>query len=222
MREVRRAGDRFLTERGGVSTRHSFSYGAHYDPSNVGFGAVQAVNVEHVAPGAGYESHRHADVEIVTWVLQGTLRHRDTTGTDGVVPPGVAQRLSAGTGVEHEELNASDVDPLVFVQTMLRSDHDGSPRYASVEVAGPGLLESVDVAAAARLLVARPDGGALQVPSAPRTLVHVTRGRVRAGADLLAAGDELRTDAPLGALGGDGEALVWLLSGPASPGNLDR
>ena len=212
MREVRRAADRFLTVAAGLRTWHSFSYGAHYDPDNVGFGALQAINVEHVSPGAGYEAHRHADVEIVTWVLEGALAHHDTTGADGVVRPGVAQRLSAGTGVEHEERNASDTEALVFVQTMLRSDHAGEPRYASVEVAGTGLQDGVDVAAPARMLVARLEGDALELPPAPRSLLHVTRGAVRVDHVELTAGDELRTDVPVGTLAGTGEALVWLLS----------
>ncbi len=212
MREVRRAGGRFLTEAEGLRTWHSFSYGAHYDPANVGFGALQAINVEHVAPGAGYDAHRHADVEIVTWVVEGALAHRDTTGADGVVVPGVAQRLSAGSGVEHEERNASDVDPLVFVQTMLRSDHLGEPRYGSVEVEGAGVLEAVDVAAPASLLVVRPGAVPVDLPRSPRTLVHVTRGALRVDDVDLEPGDELRSDEHVAHLSGPGEALVWLLS----------
>lgn len=210
MREVRRAEDRFLTRVDGISTRHSFSHGAHYDPSNVGFGPLVAINVEHVAPGAGYDHHRHADVEIVTWVVDGVLAHADTVGNDGQVRPGTAQRLSAGTGVEHAERNASD-EPLVFVQTMLFSTHGGEPRYASVDVVGDGLLPGVDVAAPARMLVARPTGTALVLPAAPRTLVHVTRGSVDVGGERLEVGDELRTDEPVGPVDGSGEALVWLL-----------
>ncbi|GAA2084828.1 pirin family protein [Aeromicrobium halocynthiae] len=210
MRELRRAGDRFLTEVDGITTWHSFSHGVHYDPSNVAFGPLMAINVEHVAPGAGYERHRHADVEIVTWVVDGVLAHADTVGNDGQVRPSTAQRLSAGTGVEHAERNASD-EPLVFVQTVLRSTHDREPRYASVEVAGDGLLPGVDVAGPARMLVARPAGTAVEVPAATRTLVHVTRGSIVVGDERLDVGDELRTDEPVGAVDGSGEALVWLL-----------
>lgn len=210
MREVRRTDDRFLTRVDSITTRHSFSHGVHYDPSNVGFGPLVAINVEHVDPGAGYDHHRHADVEIVTWVVEGVLAHADTVGNDGLVRPGTAQRLSAGTGVEHAERNSAD-DPLVFVQTVLRSTHDGEPRYASVEVDGDGLLPGVGVAAPARMLVARPAGSATELPSAAGTLVHVTRGTVLVGDDRLDVGDELRTDEPVGTLGGSGEALVWLL-----------
>lgn len=210
MREVRRADDRFLTQAPGITTRHSFSHGVHYDPSNVGFGPLVAINVEHVGPGAGYEPHRHADVEIVTWVVRGVLAHADTAGNDGLVRPGTAQRLSAGTGVEHAERNASE-EPLVFVQTMVRSTHDGEPRYASLDVVGDGLLPGVGVDAPARMLVARPAGRTVEPPVATRTLVHVTRGSVDVDGDRLEVGDELRTDEVVGAVGGTGEALVWLL-----------
>ncbi|MGJ9413347.1 pirin family protein [Aeromicrobium sp. CF4.19] len=211
MREVRRAGDRFLTEGDGTRTWHSFSYGRHYDPDNLGFGALSALNVEHVDPGAGYDAHRHADVEIVTWVVEGALAHEDSTGEGSTIEPGVAQRLSAGSGVQHAERNVSVQEPLVFVQSMLRSDHVGAPRYASVEAHGAGLVRAVEVEAPARLVVARPAGARLQLPEAARTLVHVTRGEIEAAGALLAVGDELRTDEPVGRVAGDGEALVWLL-----------
>ena len=218
MPDVRRSADRFLTEVDGISTRHSFSYGRHYDPDNIGFGALMAVNDETLAPGAGYPEHVHADVEIVTWVLEGTLAHRDATGQDGIVRPGTAQRLSAGEGVRHSERNASDTESLRFVQMMLRSHHESAPAYASVEVPrAPGrLAATVEVAAEATLFVAVFDGGErVEVPASPRLLVHVTRGSVVAGSDVLAEGDELRDarDAPLVLTAtSPAEALVWLLS----------
>ena len=88
MREIRRADQRFRTVGDGVMTRHSFSYGAHYDPDNIGFGPLIAINTETVEPGGGYDEHHHADVEIVTWVLEGALRHDDSTGHRGVIRPG--------------------------------------------------------------------------------------------------------------------------------------
>ena len=138
MPELRRAGQRFHTVGDGVETWHSFSYGAHYDPDQIGFGPIMAINTEHVAPGRGYDVHDHADVEIVTWVLEGVLRHEDSTGQSGDIRPGTAQRLSAGTGVRHSERNASDTEPLVFVQTMLRSSRDDAPEYAQADV--PAIL----------------------------------------------------------------------------------
>ena len=218
MREIRGADGRFLTPGEGVSTRHSFSYGAHYDPDNIGFGPLIAINTETLEGGAGYDSHRHADVEIVTWVLEGALRHEDSTGHAGIVTPGVAQRLSAGTGVEHTERNASDTEELVFVQMMLVSDHDGDPSYAQADVdAQPGeLTATVDVDAPADLYVVRLDpGDALTVPAAVRSLVHVTTVMISLGDTTLTSGDEARlTDEDaydLSAADDGGEALIWQL-----------
>ncbi len=211
---LRRADDRYLTVGEGTSTRHSFSYGAHYDPTNVAFGSLVAINTETIEPGAGYDAHRHEDVEIVTWVLEGELEHRDSTGHGGVIRPGTTQRLSAGEGAQHAERNASQTEPLVFVQMMLRSEHEAAPEYATVDVPeGPGRFPAVAVRASAWLEVVRP-ADPVQVDVDAKVLVHVTRGEIAIGDDVLRAGDELRTsaaDGPL-VLHGAGEALVWHLA----------
>ena len=217
--EIRTARQRYVTEGEGTLTHHSFSYGNHYDPDNVRFGPIQAINVESIDPGAGYDAHRHSDVEIVTWVLEGALRHDDTAGGGGLIGPGVAQRLSAGTGAEHSEVNASDSERLVFVQMMLVSDRDGTPEYASVEIPDVTgrLLPTVSVHAGAELFVLRvdPEQGVL-VPASPRSLVVVTDGAFLLRDTLLMAGDEARLTAAgpydLRAAGSGGEALVWQLS----------
>lgn len=195
MPEIWRAAQRFHTAGDGVQTWHSFSYGQHYDPDRIGFGPVMAVNTEHVEPGRGYAAHDHADVEIVTWVLDGVLRHEDSTGQTGEIRPGTAQRLSAGTGVQHSERNASADEPLVFVQMMLASDHDGAPEYAQAQVdPTPGsLVPTVAVHAAAELFaVALEPGMDVTVPAAPRSLLIVTSGTVRCGGADLGPGDEAR------------------------------
>ena len=159
--DVQRSADRYLTETDDVTTRHSFSYGAHYDPDNIAFGPIIAINEESVRPGAGYDAHHHADVEIVTWVLDGALAHEDTTGHRGIIEPGTAQRLSAGTGVQHAERNASRTEPLRFVQMMLASEHVDEPEYASVDVdPEPGVLTpTVPVHAPAELFVLHLEAG---------------------------------------------------------------
>lgn len=216
--DIRYAADRYLTEGAGKRTWHSFSYGAHYDPDNVGFGPIRAINVEHLEPVAGYEAHRHRDVEIVTWVLDGALRHTDSTGAGGVIRPGTAQRLSAGDGAEHSEVNDSATEPLVFVQMMLASERVGEPEYASVDIPEQTgvLLPTVDVHAPARLSVLRLDPEErVLVPAASRSLVHVTRGAVLLRDTLLYEGDEARLTGAgpydLGAAGSGGEVLVWQL-----------
>ncbi len=216
--EIRRDADRFVTDDGDITTRHSFSYGAHYDPDQIGFGPIRALNTEWLAPGAGYEVHAHADVEIVTWVVEGALRHTDTAGGGGVVRPGTVQRLSAGCGVEHTEVNDSADEPLLFVQMMLASDHDGAPEHELWEVlpTSSGLLPAGRVHAAAELFVLRLDAGqTVSVPAAPRSLVHVTRGEVVVRDTAMLPGDEARlTDVgpyDLSAAATGGEALVWQL-----------
>ncbi len=208
--DVQRSADRFVTETDDVTTRHSFSYGAHYDPDNIAFGPIIAINEESVRPGAGYDSHHHADVEIVSWVLDGALAHEDTTGNRGTIEPGTAQRLSAGTGVQHAERNASRTDPLRFVQMMLASDHVDEPEYASADIdPEPGVLTpTVAVHADAELFVLHLDAGqTVTIPSAPRSLVHVTRGTIEVAGESLVAGDQARSS--------DGAAYDLSASAPA-------
>jgi redox-sensitive bicupin YhaK (pirin superfamily) len=216
MREIRSAAERFRTDADGIVTWHSFSYGAHYDADNVGFGPLIAINTESLEPGKGYDEHHHADVEIVTWVLEGALRHTDSTGHRGVVTPGTAQRLSAGTGVQHTEQNASRDEPLVFVQMMLRSTYDAEPEYVDSEVVPNGLTPVIDVHASGQLYVVRLEpGDSVSIESAPMSLVQVTRGAIALGDRTLTSGDEARlTDEDaydLSAADDGGEALIWQL-----------
>jgi uncharacterized RmlC-like cupin family protein len=145
--ELRRAGDRFRTDHEGITTFHSFSYGRHYDPENVGFGAVIAINEECVPPGGGYDMHFHSDVEIVTWVLEGALAHEDTTGAEGVLEFGSLNWLDAADGVRHAERNASAAEPLRFLQVMLRSDREPvnvTVVAAPTTITGPALVHTLD------------------------------------------------------------------------------
>ena len=132
--EVRRAADRFVTEVAGRTTRHSFSFDRHYDPDNVELGFLVCHNEDLVEPGHGYPQHPHRDLEIVTWVLEGRLRHRDSTGRGGVVAPRTVQRLSAGSGVVHAEV-ADGAEPVHFVQMWVRPDVPGVvPGYEQRDV----------------------------------------------------------------------------------------
>lgn len=119
---IHRAAARFRTESSGITTLHSFSSGAHYDPDNVSFGPVIACDEHLLDPGAGFERHPHARVELLSWVLDGALQHSDGAGRDRVVVPGQVQYQAAGSGIEHVERNASDSAPLHFVQLWLLSD----------------------------------------------------------------------------------------------------
>lgn len=207
MIEVRRADDRALTTAPGLSTRHSFSFGVHYDPGNVGMGALVVHNEESVAPGQGYDWHEHAGMEIVTWVADGVLLHEDTTGVQGRVRPGQVQRLSAGAGVRHAERNASTSERLRFVQAWLRADEPRPPPSYEQADAGPALrgggwvllasglpsaeVPAVRIGARAALRAARlPPGTAIALPAVERAHFFVVRGDVT----LRHSGDDPGTD----------------------------
>jgi quercetin 2,3-dioxygenase len=233
--EVRRAADRFTTRTEWLTSRHSFSFGAHYDPGNVGLAELVAHNDDVVAVGAGYDTHPHADTEIVTWVLEGSLVHRDSWGGEHVLGPGAVQLLSAGSGVLHSERNDAPgaERPTRFVQMWVRPDEPGLPpsytqRDAAVEnglvplVSGVPQLEApvrLHTAGAALHVLRLDPGQSVDLPRAPRLHVFMARGSAELeGAGLLRDGDAGRvTDE--GALGlgavSPVEALVWQLGGRA-------
>ncbi|MFR9804430.1 pirin family protein [Pseudonocardia sp. RS010] len=215
--ELRRGADRPRTEHAGCDARHGFSFGAHYDPANTFFGALLAHNDERVAPGAGYDTHTHDEVDLVTWVVSGELAHTDSLGNACVVRPGTAQVLSAGTGVEHAE-RCGGAAPVRFVQAWLVPDRPlQEPALARRDVAGelasgrPFLVASGSVTAAragdgplplrradAELHAARlPAGAAWTLPEAPYLHVFLAAGRAVTPAGELGGGDELRVSAPV-------------------------
>ncbi|MEV5143784.1 pirin family protein [Streptomyces sp. NPDC052727] len=192
--DVRRAGERYRggDPRAGIDTWHAFSFGPHYDPDNLRFGAVIACNEERLAPGAGFDEHPHSHTEIVTWVVEGELTHRDSTGRETRVRPGDVQHLSAAAGVRHVERNDGDV-PLTFVQMWLTPrEPAGHPSYDLV----PGIADSAPYAvpaAGATLHVRRLDPGErTAVPDAPYVYAHVVRGEVRLAGEELGPGDAAR------------------------------
>ncbi|WP_307060234.1 pirin family protein [Streptomyces achromogenes] len=211
---VRRADARFRggDRAAGIDTRHAFSFGPHYDPDNLRFGALIACNEERLAPGAGFDEHPHSHTEIVTWVIEGELTHRDSAGHETRVRPGDVQRLSSAAGVRHVERNDADV-PLVFVQMWLAPlDAGGDPAYEIVR----GIADSTPYAvpeAGAMLHVRRLGAGErTAVPDGEHVYVHVVRGEVRLDGEKLGPGDAARvTDAKdLEALGvSNAEVLVW-------------
>ena len=141
--DIRRADDRFKTKIGWLDSKHSFSFSRHWDPGNTHHGLLLVNNDDVVLPGTGFETHPHQDMEIVTWVLQGSLVHQDSTGTAGVIYPGLAQRMSAGTGILHSEKNDSwrlaggprHDEPVHFVQMWVVPDAAGiTPGYEQLEI----------------------------------------------------------------------------------------
>lgn len=127
---VHRAAERFVTDAGWLDSKHSFNFGHHWSPRHQGHGLLLVNNDDRVAPGAGFGTHGHRDMEIVTWVLSGRLEHRDSEGNHGVLYPGLAQRMSAGRGIRHSEMNASPDEPVHFVQMWVLPDTAGvDPGY---------------------------------------------------------------------------------------------
>lgn len=136
MIDIRRADDRFETKISWLHARPSFSFAGHWDPDNTHHGLLVVHNEDVIAPSGGFDTHPHDNMEIVTWVLEGELRHRDSMGNVGVIKPGLAQRMSAGTGVLHSEHNASDSNPCHLLQMWVFPDTKGiEPGYEQRDVA---------------------------------------------------------------------------------------
>ncbi len=231
--QIRRAADRAVTETSWLNSRHSFSFGDHYDSDNTHHGVLLVNNDDVVAPAGGFDTHPHRDMEIVTWVLDGSLAHRDSAGNSGVVYPGLAQRMSAGTGIVHSEKNDSRSDPVRFVQMWVQPDVSGiPPSYQQHEVADdlldgrlvtiasgmPGHDAAITIHnSSAALRAARlRRGDSIELPAAPYLHLFVPRGRLNmttTGDDAeLAEGDAVRLTASNGARVTAHEAceiLVW-------------
>jgi redox-sensitive bicupin YhaK (pirin superfamily) len=133
--QIQRANQRFATKIGWLDSKHAFSFGHHYDPSNVNFGKLLVSNDDRVAPGTGFDTHPHRDMEIVTWVLSGELEHKDSEGNRGLLYPGLAQRMSAGRGIWHSEKNYSQTDEVHFIQMWVPPDTEGiDPGYQQLDI----------------------------------------------------------------------------------------
>lgn len=207
--EVCRGADRYRVVQPGIETWHSFSAGAHYDPANVAFGPLIAFDEHLLAPGAAFDRHPHRGVEIVSYVVEGVLRHEDDSGLHDV-PAGRLQHQSTGTGIHHVERNASEWEPVRFLQMwLLAHDPQAAAHYATVDAAN-GVR-----AGAAELLVHNLDVGDKVQLDAPRSLVFVVRGAVCVGAAELSAGDAGRVvgEAVRVVAGTPGLVLVWRLPG---------
>lgn len=208
--EIRRAADRAVTTTPWLKSRHSFSFGDHYDPDNTHHGLLLVNNDDIVEPKSGFDTHPHRDMEIVTWVLQGELTHQDSTGNRGVIYPGLAQRMSAGSGILHSENNDSPTEPVRFVQMWVIPDETGiSPSYQQHEIDPEQLgAELVTIASgmpgheAAITLHNRnaalhgtrlQPGGSVDLPQAPYLHLFVARGQgTMEGIGALEQGDAVR------------------------------
>ena len=235
MIDVRRSDERGKTRLDWLDSRHTFSFGEYYDPRHMGFGALRVINEDRVRPGAGFPTHGHRDMEILTWVLDGGLAHRDSLGTGSTIRPGEIQRMSAGTGIRHSEYNASGADSVHFLQIWIVPDRPNlEPGYqqqafAPGELAGrlrliasrDGSDGTVRVAQDAEVWAARlADGDRVVHDLRPGRMawLQVARGSISLDGETLAAGDgaAIRTPGPVAFSGlDDGEVLLFDLPAAA-------
>ena len=236
MNEIRRSQDRGYADHGWLKSFHTFSFADYFDPQHIEFGPLRVINEDRVQAGAGFGTHAHRDMEIISYVLAGQLAHKDSMGNGSTIRPGDVQRMSAGTGVRHSEFNPSSNEQVHFLQIWIQPEAQGiQPSYeekrfseqekrgrlriiASRDQADGSVLIHQDVRVYAGLF----DGSetaTLRVKPGRRIYVHVARGTVAANGTVLNAGDALKltdTEELLLQRGSGAEVLVFDLPGPAS------
>lgn len=228
MIKLRKSEDRGSANFGWLDTRYTFSFSGYYDPEYTGFRTLRVINDDRVAPGAGFGEHPHRDMEIITFVLEGSLKHRDSTGGESIITPGVVQRMSAGTGVTHSEFNASKTEPLHLLQIWIEPDTKGiQPGYEEKSfdpsewdnklspIASPGGKDgSLKIRQDAAVYAARLSkyGAVEYAPEDGRFLwIHVATGDVRLNDLVLSAGDGAAvSEEPVVRLSGVKDSLVLL------------
>lgn len=204
MMQFRPAAERGQFDFGWLKTAHSFSFGDYRDPRHMGFRSLRVINEDHVAPGGGFPPHPHADMEIVTYIVDGALEHKDSLGTGAVIRPGEAQRMSAGTGIRHSEFNASTTEPVHLLQIWLLPGQRGiAPGYEQKTLAPvPEGTSRIDP-------VALPEGGEAAVKI--HTDARIFRAVLAPGGTLtlpLAAGRHLWAQAVKGMASVAGQAMA--------------
>jgi len=233
MYELRRGNERGHANHGWLESYHSFSFADYFDPAHVGFGPLRVINEDRVAPGAGFGTHGHRDMEIISYVLDGALAHRDSTGISSVIRRGDVQRMSAGAGVQHSEFNHSQSHPVHFLQIWIKPAVLGiAPEYEErhfdtgdergrlrLVVSPDGADGSLRIHQDTRVYAGLFDGAehaTLSVTHGRLIYVHVARGALTANGEAMAAGDAMKlTDTATLSLdrGARAEVLVFDLPG---------
>jgi redox-sensitive bicupin YhaK (pirin superfamily) len=235
MNEIRRSHERGYADHGWLKSFHTFSFADYFDPDHVEFGPLRVINEDRVAAGAGFPTHSHRDMEIISYVIEGALAHKDSLGNGSTIRPGDVQRMSAGTGVQHSEFNPSPSDPVHFLQIWIQpAERAIEPSYeekrfapeekrgrlrliASPDRAGGSVLIHQDAKVYAGLFTGS-ERADFEAAHGRRIYLHVARGAITANGTALEAGDALRiTDgAPLRLSNPqDAEVLVFDLPGSA-------
>jgi redox-sensitive bicupin YhaK (pirin superfamily) len=236
MQQIRRSAERGYADHGWLRSYHTFSFADYYDPQHVDFGPLRVINEDRVQPGAGFGTHAHRDMEILSYVLSGALSHKDSMGNGSTIRPGDVQRMSAGRGVQHSEFNGSNSEPVHFLQIWIVPERRGieasyEERHFSEEqrrgrlrlIASPDRADgSVLIHQDARVYAGLFDGdetAKLEVAAGRRVYVHVARGQIEVNGAALSAGDALKlTDTGTVALrdGRQAEVLLFDLPAPAA------
>jgi hypothetical protein len=208
MSELRRAAERGHANHGWLDSWHTFSFADYYDPRHMGYGPLRVINEDRVQPGAGFGTHGHRDMEIITYVLEGALAHKDSMGNASTIVPGDVQRMSAGTGVRHSEYNHDPARVTHFLQIWIEPDRTGiTPSYEQKRFDGPekrgrlrrvaspgGRDGSVSLQQDAFLyagLFDGPERAELEIPAGRKSCVHVARGSITVNGEALGTGDAL-------------------------------
>ena len=209
MQQIRRSDERGYADHGWLKSFHTFSFADYFDPKHVEFGPLRVINEDRVQPGAGFGTHAHRDMEIISYVLSGALAHKDSMGNGSTIRPGDVQRMSAGRGVQHSEFNASNSEPVHFLQIWIMPNERGiEPGYeerhfsaqerrgrlrliASPDRADGSVLIHQDARVYAGLFDAD-ESARLAIAPGGRVYVHVARGQINADGVALASGDALK------------------------------
>lgn len=224
MLNIRRANERGHAEHGWLDSHHTFSFADYYDPKHMGFRALRVINEDRVAPGQGFGTHGHQNMEIISYVLEGALEHKDSMGTGSVIKPGDVQRMSAGTGVRHSEFNGSKEETVHFLQIWIVPDKSGydpsyeEKRFSDADkqgklrlVASPdGRNGSVTIHQDARLyagLFGKGESATYDLKPGRGAWIHVAKGSIQVNGEVLNAGDAAKVEsAGQIAIAGNGDA----------------
>lgn len=203
MISIRRSNERGSANFGWLDSKHTFSFGNYYDERHMGFSALRVINDDRVTPGAGFDTHGHRDMEIISYVLEGEIAHKDSEGNVAILPPGEFQLMSAGSGIRHSEFNPSDTKPLHFLQIWIQPNVYGeAPGYQQKEFGRkPGLTLAVSPDGEAGSLIIKQDArlyqllldenAEAQLPAAAKHkyYVHVIKGELLIEGESVKPGD---------------------------------
>lgn len=233
MLTIRKSNDRGLAEHGWLKSRHTFSFAEYYDPQHMGFGPLRVINEDRIAGGTGFDTHPHRDMEIISYVISGGLRHRDSMGNVTVIKPGEVQRMSAGTGVMHSEYNDQDKDETHFFQIWITPEKRGvKPGYGQKSfekelnsqklvhvISKDGVNGSIDINQDANVYISRlkkSEDLDFKVPAGRKLWLQLVKGSVQVNGEAIQTGDAIAaTDISTAAITASEDSEMILFDLPA-------